>query len=175
MPTDRKSLKTIIRFTNELVRQSVIGIDAVLKARLVKDVSDALDTALLTGTGTSAAITGLVNQAGVTTGAFDVTDADSLLDAIGTLNALEVTPNRWLINGTDFIALRKLKEATASSKYLLESDVTRDATYRLFGIPVTITNKLPEGTAVLADFAQVAVARDVAPQRDGADRALRGV
>ena len=38
MPTERKSIKTILRFTNELVRQSVIGIDAVLRARLVKDV-----------------------------------------------------------------------------------------------------------------------------------------
>ena len=163
MPTERRSLKTILRFTNELVRQSVLGIDAVLKARLVKDVSDALDDALLKGDGADYSITGLINQADVTTGTLDVADADSLLDAIGTLNALEVTPNRWLINGADFVALRKLKEATGSSKYLLESDVTRDATYRLFGIPVTITNKLPEGTAVLADFNQVAVARDVAP------------
>lgn len=163
MPTERRSLKTILRFTNELVRQSVLGIDAVLKARLVKDVSDSLDDALLKGDGADYSITGLINQADVTTGALDVADADSLLDAIGTLNALEVTPNRWLINGADFVALRKLKEATGSSKYLLESDVTRDATYRLFGIPVTITNKLPQGTAVLADFNQVAVARDVAP------------
>ena len=30
-------------------------------------------------------------------------------------------------------------------------------------MPVTVTNKLPEGTAVLADFNQIAVARDVAP------------
>src|SRR5512144_16097 len=33
MPTDRKSLKTILTFTNELVRHSVIGIDAVLRPR----------------------------------------------------------------------------------------------------------------------------------------------
>jgi HK97 family phage major capsid protein len=163
MPTERKSLKTILRFTNELVRQSVIGINAVLKARLVKDVSDALDDALLKGDGSSDSITGIINQDNVTTGTLDVTDADSLLDAIGSLNALEVTPNRWLVNGTDFIALRKLKEAVDSNKYLLESDVTRDATYRLFGVPVTITNKLPEGTAVLADVSQIAVARDIAP------------
>jgi HK97 family phage major capsid protein len=163
MPTERKSLKTILRFTNELVRQSVIGIDAVLRARLVKDVSDALDDALLKGDGSSDSITGIINQDNVTPGTLDVTDADSLLDAIGSLNALEVTPTRWWVNGTDFIALRKLKEAVDSNKYLLESDVTRDATYRLFGVPVTITNKLPEGTAILADVSQIAVARDVAP------------
>lgn len=163
MPTDRKSIKTILRFTNELVRQSVIGIDAVLKARLVKDVSDALDTALLTGDGTSDSITGITEQADVQTGELDITDADSLLDAVGLAVAAEVMPNRWFVNGADFIALRKLKEATDSSKYLLESDLTKDATYRLFGIPVTVTNKLPAGTAILADMSQVAVARDIAP------------
>ena len=60
--------------------------------------------------------------------------------ALRERNALEVTPNRWLINGEDFITLRKVKEATGSAKYVLESDLTRDATYRLFGIPVTITH-----------------------------------
>ncbi|ODQ85321.1 phage major capsid protein [Mycolicibacterium holsaticum] len=163
MPTERKSIKTILKYTNELVRQSVIGIDAVLKARLVKDVSDALDNALLKGNGASDSITGIINQANVQTGTLDVTDADSLLDAIGQAVAEEVMPNRWFVNGADFIELRKLKEATDSSKYLLESDVTAGPTYRLFGIPVTVTNKLTQGTAVLADMSQVAIARDVSP------------
>lgn len=163
MPNDRKSIKTILKYTNELVRQSVIGIDAVLRARLIKDVSDALDTALLTGDGSSDSITGITEQSDVQTGALDVTDADSLLDAIGLAVAAEVMPNRWFVNGADFVALRKLKEDGSSSKYLLESDVTSGPTYRLFGLPVTVTNKLPEGTAILADMSQVAVARDVAP------------
>lgn len=163
MPTERKSIKTILRFTNELVRQSVLGIDAVLRARLVKDVSDALDTALLLGDGASDSITGIINQANVTVGDFDPTDPDTLLDAIGLLNAQEVSPTRWFINGSDFVTLRKVKEATGSAKYVLEPDLTVDATYRLFGVPVTITNKLGAGTAILADMANVAVARDVAP------------
>lgn len=163
MPTERKSIKTIHRYTNELVRQSVIGIDAVLRARLVKDVSDALDDALLKGDGADDSITGITNQDNVTTGDFDPTNPDTLMDAIGTLNALEVTPNRWFINGADFVTLRKLKEAAGSAKYVLEPDLTADATYRLFGIPVTITNKLAEGTAILADMTNVAIARDIAP------------
>ena len=72
-------------------------------------------------------------------------------------------PNRWFINGADFVTLRKVKEATGSAKYVLEPDMTADATYRLFGIPVTVTNKLSAGTAVLADVSQIAVARDIAP------------
>ena len=42
--------------------------------------------------------------------------------------------------------------------------VTAGPTYRLFGIPVSVTNKLDEGTAVLADTSQIAIARDVAPK-----------
>lgn len=163
MPTDRTSLKVIERYTRELVRQSVLGIDAVLQNRLVKVVSDALDDALLTGNGTSASITGLINQPDVQTGTLDVADADSLLDAIGLASAAEVMPSRWFVNGDDFITLRKLKEDGTSAKYLLESDVTAGPTYRLFGIPVTVTNKLASGTAVLADTSQIAIARDVAP------------
>jgi Phage capsid family len=268
MPTERKSIKVIERYTRELVCQSVIGIDSVLQNRLVKVVSDQLDTALLTGVGSNTSevqtvtvngtptggtftltfrgattsgiaynaaaatvqtalqglstigssnatvtgsaggpytvtfaaalanknvpkitadgssltggtnmsvtvatttqgesgggITGLINQPGVQTGDLDVTNADSLLDAIGLASAAEVMPNRWFVNGTDFIALRKLKTETTSKEYLLERDVSAGPTYRLFGIPVTVTNKLPVGKAVLADMSQVAVARDVA-------------
>ncbi|MCG7582787.1 phage major capsid protein [Mycolicibacterium sp. OfavD-34-C] len=163
MPTERKSIKTILKYTNELVRQSVIGIDAVMKARLVKDVSDALDTALLTGDGADDSITGIINQDDVQTDIWDPTDPDTLMDAIGLAVAAEVMPNRWFINGADFVKLRKVKETTGSKKYVLESDLTKDATYRLLGIPVTVTNKLEEGTAILADVSQVAIARDIAP------------
>ncbi|CAN5134114.1 hypothetical protein BH11ACT7_BH11ACT7_20550 [soil metagenome] len=257
MPTERKSIKIIERYSRELARQSVIGIDATLKNRLVKVVSDKLDDALLAGKGTvtnevqtitvdaggnpftlgfrgaptssiangaaastvqtalqglatigsgnatvagsaggpytvtfagalagvavdeivaagatvdtvtegesAYGITGLINQAGVQTGELDVTDADSLLDAIALASAAEVTPTRWFVNGQDFIELRKLKEATGSKKYLLESDVTSGPTYRLFGVPVTVTNKLKRGKAVLADTSQIAIARDLAP------------
>lgn len=161
MPTNRKSIKLILKYTNELVRQSVIGIDSVLKTRLTTDVSNALDDALLAGTGASDSITGIINQTGVQTGELDVTDPDSLLDAIALCHAEEVTPNRWFLSSADFIALRKIKDTTG--KYVLEADLTADTTYRLFGIPVTVTNKLAAGKAILVDMNQVAVARDVAP------------
>jgi hypothetical protein len=37
------------------------------------------------------------------TGDLDVADPDTLLDAIALASAAEVTPNRWFINGDDFI------------------------------------------------------------------------
>lgn len=161
MPTDRKSVKTIIRFTNELLRQSVIGLDSVLKTRLVSDVSRKLDTAFLTGDGAANSVTGIVNQAGVQEGVLDASDPDSLLDALALAHAAEVTPNRWFISGADFFTLRKLKDG--DNKYLIQSDMTADASYTLFGVPVTVTNKLDAGKAVLADMSQVAIARDTNP------------
>src|SRR5690606_20419183 len=47
MPSNRTSIKAMTKFSNELLRQSTVGLDAVLKTRLVTDVSNALDTALL--------------------------------------------------------------------------------------------------------------------------------
>lgn len=163
MPTDRASLKTIERYSRESVRQSVIGLDAVLKARLTKVVADKLDTELLTGTGASDGITGILNQDGVETGEFDSADPDSILDGIATLNANEVTPNRIFLSGADYSELRKQKESTTSKRYLLQPDPSREAGTTLFGVSTVVTNKLPAGTAIVADTSNIAVVRDTSP------------
>lgn len=161
MPSDRKSVKTLIRFSNELLRQSVIGLDSVLKTRLVADVARKLDDAFLTGDGAEDSVTGIINQDGVQTGVLDPTEPDSFLDALALASAAEVQPNRWIISGEDFYAVRKIKDG--NGQYILESDITTGTTYRLFGVPVTVTNKLPTGTAILANMAEVAIARDTNP------------
>lgn len=161
MPSDRKSIKSLTRFSNELLRQSTVSLDAVLKQRLIADVSSALDTALLKGTGADATITGITEQPGVQTAVLDADNPDSFLDALAMAHAAEVTPNRWFLSGADFFALRKAKDG--DGRYLVQADVTAGASYSLFGIPVTVTNKLPTGEAILADTSQIAVVRDLAP------------
>lgn len=162
MPSGRSSIKALTKFSNEALRQTTVGLDSVLKARLVRDVSSALDTALLTGAGANDSITGITEQAGVTTGSWDPTDPDSILDAIGVATGNEVQPNRLFVSGADFTALRKVK-ASGTGEYLVQPDVTQGARYAVFGVPVTVTNKLPAGTAILADTAEIAVVRDIAP------------
>lgn len=161
MPTSRKSIKSITRYSSEILRASAVGLDAILKTRMVSDVSSKLDSELLAGTGATGSITGILNQTGVQTGVLDVADPDSLMDALALTTAAEVVPTRWFLNGADFIELRKVKDN--GGKYLLESDLTKDATYRIFGIPVTVSNKIPTGKAILADTSQIAVVRDVNP------------
>lgn len=164
MPTNRKSIKVITRVSNELIRMATVSVSSVLEQRIVSDVRTKLDDALLSGDGADNSITGLLKQPGVTTGAFDATDPDSIIDAIGSLNALEVNPNRIIVSGADFTSLRKLKDS--SGRYLLTPDITAGAVGSLFGIPVSVTNKLDAGTAIVGDMSAVAVVRDIDPRVD---------
>src|SRR5699024_12516564 len=108
--------------------------------------------------------TGLLNQPGVTNGTFIASEQDSIIDAIGSLNALEVNPNRIIVAGADFTRLRKLKDS--GGRYLLTTDITAGAVGSLFGIPVSVTNKLEAGTAIVGDMSAVAVVRDIDPRVD---------
>lgn len=167
MPEDRASLKTISRVTNELVRSAAVGVSQMLQDRIVADMRQALDEALLNGDGSGDATNGyqpagLLNQDGVQTGVLDLTDPDSLLDGIALATAAEVTPNRWFVNGADFIALRKIKDN--SGRYVIQPDITSDTIYRLHGIPVTVSNRVPAGTTALVDMNQVVVVRDTDPR-----------
>lgn len=162
MPTERKSIKAIIRTSNELIRQSTVGVSQTLQARLVKDVATKLDNELLSGTGASDDITGLLNQPGLETAPISLTDTDPYLDALAAMAAKEITPNRFILNGTDFFELRKIKDA--DGRYIVNGGPAEGAPYKLFEIPVTITNKLARGKGILANMSDIAVVRDIDPQ-----------
>lgn len=172
LPSTIKSLKTLTRFSNEISRQSFISLDAVLKDRLVKDVAAKLDHQLFAGTGNGGTTpVGLLNYAGVQTiSTVGDINFDVLLDAWGKLLAANVNTAaaKWFVRPETFVALRKLKDK--QDRYQLTPDPTQDGIFRLFGTQVVVTDRIPvTGTstkttqAVLADFSQIAVARDQAP------------
>ncbi len=161
LPSTLKSFKVISRVTAEVLRSSAVALDSILKQRLTTDTAAALDTALFTGTGSSNTITGLLAQSGVATGTLDADDPDTLLDGIGVARANEVTPNRWFLSPADYLAIRKCKDL--EGRYVLQPDITQDGREVLFGVPVTVTSRIPTGRAILADMNLVAVARDMAP------------
>ena len=143
----------------------------------MRDVSAVLDDAFINGTGTPVLGTdttprGLLNQPGTTNllAVGDVT-LDDLHDATAIVMGLnaDVTRMRWLMTSRTFISLRKVK--TTDGKYMLQPDATDNSIYRLLGIPVVITNRVPtnggvgtnETAIILADMSTIAVARDTAP------------
>jgi HK97 family phage major capsid protein len=168
MPSSLKSLKVLVRVSNELVRQSVIGLDAVLQTRLVTDVANALDAALWSGAGTSNTIKGVTAQSGIATGSLDVTDADSLIDGIATAMTNKVTPTHWAMKASTFNAFRSLKVGTDDARYIFDpSTIQAGTAFQLFGLPVLITDNIPDAAAgrpqvALVDFSKVVVVRDVA-------------
>ncbi|MFV8381184.1 phage major capsid protein [Corynebacterium hindlerae] len=162
MPKERKSLKSITRVTNELIRMANLSISPILQQRIVNDVKHKLDDALLVGDGEDNTVTGIFNQEEVQKGTLDLSKPDSLLDALALATAEEVTPNRWLFNGGDFYTLRKVKDN--NGRYLIQETLQQGVTYTLFGIPVTVSNKVPKGKGALLDMKQVAVVRDMDPQ-----------
>lgn len=172
LPSTMDSIKTLTRYSNELARQSVVSLDAALKERLVKDVADTMDHQLFSASGDGIEKPkGLFAWSGTQTVAVDgALTLDHLLDAQGKALAANVNLERtkWVLTSREFISLRKVKDT--SGRYLIEPDVHVAGQYRLFGVPVLVTNRVPDttgatptGRAALVDFSQVVVARDLAP------------
>jgi HK97 family phage major capsid protein len=169
LPSTLKGLKVLVKLSNELIRTSVVGLDAVLRTRLVTDVANALHKALWDGDGTSNTIKGILRATGIATGALDLTDPDSLIDGLATAQGNKVMPSHWVMTSASFAALRKLKVGTTDARYLFDpSTIQNGTTLILLGLPVIITDNIPNtGTApgkarvALVDFSKVVVARDV--------------
>ncbi|MCV7191878.1 phage major capsid protein [Mycolicibacterium brumae] len=166
MPSTMKGLKVLVRLTNELIRTSVVGLEAVLRTRLVTDVANALDAALWDGAGTSNTIKGIFRQSGIATGTLDLTDPDSLVDGLATAQGNKVNPTHWVMTSSSFAALRKLKVGADDARYLFDPNTIQNGTeLRLLGLPVIITDNVPAASTKarvgLVDFSKVVVARDV--------------
>lgn len=164
MPTSRKSIKAIVRVSNELIRMATRGVSQTLQTRLVTDVRDKLDTALLNGDGADDTVTGLAATPGALAGTFDAEDPDSVLDAVAVMSAEEITPSVIYMNGADFFTMRKVKDTTGRA--LIQPDVTAGARFTLHGIPVRVSSKVTAGAPVLVDMSKVVVVRDLAPAVD---------
>lgn len=166
LPSTLKSLKVLVRFSNEMTRQSVVALDATLKTTLVTNVAEALDKALWDGDGSSNTIKGIFRQTGIATGTLDLADPDSLIDALAVAQGNHVSPTHWVMTAASFAAIRKVKVGTSDKRYVIDPSTIQNGTaFQLFGLPVIITDNIPavstKNRVALVDFSKVAVARDV--------------
>lgn len=138
----------------------------MVRTQLVADVSAVLDAALWDGTGSSDTIKGILRQTGIATGTLDLTDPDSLIDAIAVAQGNKVTPSHWVMTSASFAALRKLKVGETDARYLFDPSTIQNGTsFQLLGLPVIISDAIPNASTKarvgLIDFSKVVVARDV--------------
>lgn len=172
MPSTMKAIKTLTKFSNELARQSVISLDSALREKLVSDVANAMDDQLFSASGdgitTPKGLFAYTGTQSVAVGG-DLT-LDHLLDAQALSMGADANldASKWVFTSNDFMALRKLKDG--QGRYQLQPDPTQPGRFLLFGLPVIVTNRIPNttgatptGRGALVDFSQITVARDVAP------------
>lgn len=168
LPSTMKGLKVLVKLSNELIRTSVVGLESVLRTRLVTDVANALDAALWDGTGSSNTIKGILRATGIATGTLSLSDPDSLIDGLATAQGNKVNPTHWVMTSSSWATLRKNKIAASGSKqYLFDPNggIAGGTELRLFGLPVIVTDNIPavstKNRVALVDMSKVVVARDV--------------
>ncbi|MDN4522617.1 phage major capsid protein [Mycolicibacterium austroafricanum] len=166
LPSTLKGLKVLVKLSNELIRTSVVGLESVLRTRLVTDVAHALDAALWDGAGTSNTIKGILRQTGIATGDLDLADPDSLIDGLALAQGNKVNPTHWVMTSASFAEIRKVKVGTGDRRYVIDPQTIQNGTtFRLLGLPVVITDNIPDEAAAarvaLVDMSKVVVARDV--------------
>jgi HK97 family phage major capsid protein len=176
LPATLKSVKSIARLSNELVRHSPLALLSAFQQQQTRRTGKVLDQGFINGdavpdgNGNHVPL-GLLEQPGTQPATWisppltpdDVLDPIS--DAIGLLMAAEfedlsrvrlIVPTAW------FVAADKIKDN--DDRPLLESDPTAPTRRRIKGIPVMVSSKMPADTGMLADMSQVYVARDLNPQ-----------
>ncbi|WP_124712692.1 phage major capsid protein [Mycolicibacterium nivoides] len=170
LPSTLKGIKSLTILSNELVREAthtVGALEQVVSTRLVTDVSNVLDAALYDGTGASDTIKGIFRQSGITTGVLDLADPDSLIDGLAAAQGNHVSATHWVMTPQAFAALRKLHVGETDARYLLDPNMHEGTQFTLFGLPVIVTDYIPnvsgKARVALVDFSKVIVARDQDP------------
>lgn len=165
LPSTMKSIKVLVRFSNELARQSVVSLDAAIQDRLVRDVAAKVDAQLYSAEGD-----GLTTPRGMfawegtqdvaVDGAFNL---DAILDAQAMALASGVPEDRLRIflRPADYMALRGLRDG--DQRFMLQPDATKGSVSTVMGLPVVVSPHIPAGRAAVADTSQIVVARDVMP------------
>ena len=165
LPTTMKSVKTLTRYSNELARQSIVSLDNVLQQRLVSDVAATIDKQLFSADGDGVEIPqGLFAWEGTTAEAVDgPLTLDAVMSGLGAAmdSHVNTAALRLVIRPSDYMALRAAKDG--DNRYMLTPDAVSGGMPTPLGLQPVISSYVPEGSAALVDFSQVAVARDLAP------------
>jgi HK97 family phage major capsid protein len=159
-----QSIKVLARMSNELVRQSVVNVEAAFSSKLVADVSEILDKAMWNGgTATAGSPVGMANFAGninAGTAAGTALDSDDLfqIEELGYTENLNMAGARWAMSPKTFTRIRKLTDNYGQR--VLAPSLAVGAPPTLLGHGYTVTNAVPDSALLLFDPSQIAVGMD---------------
>lgn len=126
----------------------------VLDTQMVAGVLEKLEAEILAGDGTGEHFTGILGTSGITQVAFKTDALTTVRSALTAMLAKGESPTAWVLNPQDVEELELLRENGATGGFLMNS-----AAYdTIFGAQSDITrvlsNSVPKGTALLADWGQ---------------------
>lgn len=131
----------ITRASDELLRDSIVPIDALIREQAVKSLGYQIGTQVATGSGSSAP-QGYNNAAtGVTAASTTAVTANELIDMQSTIGVPYRQNAEWLVSDSALKAYRKLVDS--NGRYLLQWDFAVGAPQTMLGRPVTVDPYLP--------------------------------
>ena len=190
-----KKLTALVPVSNDLIRRSPIGVEAIVRDDLVQTVARREDLADMLGDGSSGSVIGLLNLAAasnkLTVAAFTATDNGTIFTAVNaTLVSMELTLKAnmsrmirpaWIMSPSTEAFLKGLINQFGNFPYAGEMEQGK-----LRGYPYAMTQQLPSnlntGTSgspvtngaylFLADFADVILAETMNVMVDASDVAM---
>ncbi len=130
-----------------------------LRAEMVEGVLDAVEAQVISGGGTGEDLTGILTIAGTTAVAFATDVPTTLRKAVTALQVKGEKPNAWVLNPADAESIDLMKEATGGVGFLNDGGYTNGlaGSNNVFGdgMARVVSNSVPAGTAVLADWSRV--------------------
>ncbi|OKH78218.1 hypothetical protein EB75_28160 [Mycobacterium sp. ST-F2] len=134
-----------------------------LDDEMAEGVLDAIEREVISGDGTGEHMTGLLHTAGTTAVAFDTDMPTTLRSAVTAMQLKGVTPTGWVLHPNDAERIDLLRfpwggAAAADAGFLLDGYQNGTAgSANVFGptAPRVVSASVPEGTAVLGDWAQL--------------------
>ena len=164
LPSTVYSVKRILRMSNEVVRQAVIGVESAFSTALVNDVAEVLDKAMWNGgTATTGSPIGMVNFSGSTnagTVAGTALASGNLydMDELALVNKLEADALRWAMSPKTFTFVRKMSDNYGQR--ILAPALSDAAPATILGHPYVVTNHVPDTALLLFDRTKIAVGMD---------------
>jgi HK97 family phage major capsid protein len=167
-----KKLAALTLCRNESLADSQPGLREVVAEDLIRQTATVLDQQFLTGSGSGANMTGLVNVSGVTAGPSlgangSTPSLDNFAAMIASLEAANGDLSRaaWIMAPRSWATVRTLKDG--QNRYQINPGVTGLEERSLFGARVFTTTNLPingvtgtsndTSTVILSDMSQVLV------------------
>jgi len=138
-----------------------------LRSEMVEGVLDAVESQVISGDATGENLEGILEVSGTTAVAFNTDVPTTLRKAITALQVAGEQPNAWVLNPADAESIDLAVEATGGVGYLHQGGYTNSlaGSNNIFGDGITrvVSNSVPSGTAILADWsmAQIQVREDV--------------